>query len=286
MDLSYEATSRTLKIDTGTLHYHVAGSGEPLILLHGSGPGVSGWSNFGNNLPAFAAHFRCYIVDLPGFGASEAIEGGHPMMSSPGAIVAFCAALGITRARFVGNSMGGGVAMMIALANPDLVERFVSIGGIGINIFSPMPPEGIRLLADFTETPSREALVRWLHSMVYDRSIITEALIEERFESAMRPEILAWSRKMYSHEALATIYANLTGANGTPLWANLARIRCPVLLAWGRDDRVTPVDMGLLPMRLIPRCELHTFYDCGHWAMIERKAEFESTALAFLQRPA
>ena len=67
MDLSYEATSRTLKIDTGTLHYHVAGTGEPLILLHGSGPGVSGWSNFGNNLPAFAAHFRCYIVDLPGF---------------------------------------------------------------------------------------------------------------------------------------------------------------------------------------------------------------------------
>ena len=255
-------------------------------MLHGSGPGVSGWSNFGNNLPSFAAHFRCYIIDLPGFGASSAIEGGHPMMSSPGAIMSFCAALGITQARFLGNSMGGGIATMLALSDPALVERFVSIGGIGINIFSPMPPEGIRLLADFTEAPSREALVRWLHSMVFDRAIITEDFIEERLASAMRPEILAWSRKMYSHEALAAIYANLTGATGTPLWANLARVRCPVLLAWGRDDRVTPIDMGLLPMRLIPRCEMHTFYDCGHWAMIERKKEFESAALAFLLREA
>ena len=66
--------------------------------------------------------------------------------------------------------------------------------------------------------------------------------------------------------------------------ATLAKIKAPTLVLWGRDDRVTPLDGALAAMRLIPRCELHVFYDCGHWAMIERKDEFESTVLAYLAR--
>ena len=284
MSYTYEATSQKLKTKNGVLHYHVAGSGPPLILLHGSGPGVSGWANFAANLPTFAAHFRCYIVDMPGFGESDPIEGGHPMASAPGAVIEFCKAMNIPRARFIGNSMGGAVTTMIAVPHPEMVERFISIGGIGVNIFSSMPSEGIRLLVEFVENPSREAMIRWLHSMVYDRSILTDAFIDERMRNATKPLALAWARKMYSTAALGEIVKNVSGANGPPMWASLARIQCPVLLTWGRDDRVSPIDMALLPMRLIPRCELHTFYDCGHWAMIERKAEFESVALSFLLR--
>ena len=64
----------------------------------------------------------------------------------------------------------------------------------------------------------------------------------------------------------------------------LRRIQAPTLLTWGRDDRVTPLDGAIAPLRLIPRCELHVFPDCGHWAMIERKAEWESVVLSFLRR--
>jgi pimeloyl-ACP methyl ester carboxylesterase len=66
--------------------------------------------------------------------------------------------------------------------------------------------------------------------------------------------------------------------------AMLTKIKAPTLVMFGRDDRVTPMDGSLAAMRLIPQCELHVFYDCGHWAMIERKDEFESTVLAFLAR--
>ncbi|GFG80102.1 hypothetical protein MPRG_33780 [Mycobacterium paragordonae] len=58
----------------------------------------------------------------------------------------------------------------------------------------------------------------------------------------------------------------------------------PTLLTWGRDDRVSPLDMAIIPMRTIPNAELHVFPNCGHWAMIEAKAAFESTVLAFLSR--
>jgi pimeloyl-ACP methyl ester carboxylesterase len=64
----------------------------------------------------------------------------------------------------------------------------------------------------------------------------------------------------------------------------LGRIQAPTLLCWGRDDRVAPLDGAIAPLRLIPRCELHVFPDCGHWAMLERKAAFESVVLSFLLR--
>src|SRR3546814_3316470 len=93
--------------------------------------------------------------------------------------------------------MGGVVATRFAIANPDRVERLVTIGGMGRNIFSPSPGEGINLLTDFVEDPTRERLVAWLNSMVFDQSLVTEELIEERLALALEPETLAASKRMY-----------------------------------------------------------------------------------------
>src|SRR4051812_14981356 len=207
---SYEQTSRFLDTPQGRLHYHEAGKGDPLVLLHGSGPGVSGWSNFEGNLPLFAQHFRCLVLDLPGFGESEPPAQGHPMLDAPAAVLRFCDALKIDQAHFIGNSMGGAVTTTVAMQRPELVRRFISIGGIGVNLFSTMPSEGIKLLVDFTETPSREALVRWLQSMVYDQSLITEELIEDRLRRASEPKGLEWARRMYSRTAVSMITKNLS----------------------------------------------------------------------------
>jgi pimeloyl-ACP methyl ester carboxylesterase len=284
VEYTYEATSRWVDTPAGRLHYHDAGNGPALVMLHGSGPGVSGWANFNGQLPSFAERFRCLILDMPGFGASELPEGGHPAAGAPAAVIAFCEALGITQACFVGNSLGGAVASSVAIQRPELVTRFVSIGGIGVNIFSTLPAEGLRLLVEFVEEPSRGSLIRWLGSMVFDPSFVTEDLIHSRLELATKPDTLAAIRKMYSRAGIEAIAKQMSGAEGTPAWANLAKIKCPTLLVWGRDDKVSPIDLALLPMRLIPKCELHTFYDCGHWVMLERKAEFESVVLAFLTR--
>lgn len=283
-DLTFESTSRFLETSHGRLHYHEAGAGEPVVLLHGSGPGVSGWANFSAQLALFAKHFRCLVLDMPGFGDSELGEGQHPMGHAPDAVIRFCDGLGITNARFVGNSLGANVTASVALQRPDLVGRFVAIGGIGVNIFSSMPAEGMRMLVDFVEEPTRANLVRWLHSMVYDPAYVTEELIQTRLERATEPKTLESIRKLYTRAGFAAIARQISGADATPQWAMLAKIACPTLLVWGRDDRVSPIDMALLPMRLMPRCELHTFHDCGHWVMMERKAEFEEVVLAFLKR--
>ncbi|WP_375485876.1 alpha/beta fold hydrolase [uncultured Mycobacterium sp.] len=285
LDVSYEATFREIETDAGVLRYHEAGDGPPLLLLHGSGPGVTGWRNFRGVLAAFAEQYHCLALEFPGFGVSDDF-GGRPMLTAFDAVVRFVDALGLDTVDIVGNSMGGAVAINYAIAHRERVQRLVTIGGIGRNIFSPGPPEGIRLLQEFTEDPSRERLIRWLHSMVYDPTVVTEELIEERWQHATEPKTLAAARRMYSKDAFAQMTKAMDAAKAPQPWAIMHRLTAPTLITWGRDDRVSPLDMALIPMRTIPNAELHVFPNCGHWTMIEAKDAFVSVVLGFLSRKA
>jgi 2-hydroxy-6-oxonona-2,4-dienedioate hydrolase len=280
-ELTKEGTSRFLESEK--IHYHEAGQGPALILIHGSGPGVTGWANFRGNIGVFAQHYHCFIVDLPGYGGSAPVE-GNPMATAAQAIIRFMDDKKIDKAHIIGNSLGGLVGSIVAAQHPARVNRFVAIGGIGYNIFTPFPGEGITLLSEFAENPTRENLVRWLRSMVYDESLITEALIEERMKQALEPNTLASTRALYSKAALNGLKAMNAGPNAAASFAHLASIQAPTLLTWGRDDKVSAMDRALVPMRMVPNCELHVFSNCGHWTMIERKAEFENVVLAFLAR--
>ncbi|MET7774018.1 alpha/beta fold hydrolase [Nocardia sp. NPDC005366] len=284
VDTSAVPELRELPTEHGVLRYRESGDGPPLLLLHGSGLGVTGWRNFRGNLPTFAQHYRTLILEFPGFGVSDDFGAAHPMMSAQTAVTALLDGLGLDRMRIIGNSMGGFVATEFALASPDRVERLVTIGGAGTNVFSPQPGEGIIRLGEFVENPTRDRLVAWLRSMVYDPAVVTEEMIEERWEQASDPEILENSRRMYGSAALARMADVSRNAETTPGWANLRRISTPTLITWGRDDRVSPVDMSLIPMRTLQHGEVHIFPNCGHWVMIEQKAAWEAVVLAFLGR--
>ncbi|MED5800621.1 alpha/beta fold hydrolase [Gordonia sp. Z-3] len=277
-------STHELSTSRGTLRYHKIGVGPDLLLLHGSGPGVTGLRNFSGNLTFFSQHFRCLVLEFPGFGVSDDF-GAHPMVTALDAVRELVDGLSLTDLSIIGNSMGGGVALSYAAAHPANVGRLVTIGGIGKNIVSSGPSEGIRLLQEFTDAPSRERLVRWLHSMVYDPALITDELIEERWEQATVPTTLGSARRMYGSEAFAAMIAAMENSDSPPPWSMLHKVTAPTLVTWGRDDRVSPLDMALIPMRTIPNAELHVFPRCGHWAMIEQKAAFENVVSAFLHRP-
>ncbi len=280
---THDDTKRVLETDKGLIHYHEAGEGPALLLLHGSGPGVTGWENFKGNLPVFAEHFHSYIVNLPGYAESTPVP-GHPMVVTVEAVLRFMDEKKIAKAHIIGNSLGGMVGSMFAAQHPTRVERLVTIGGIGFGLFGPFPNEGINLLAEFAEDPTRERLVQWLRSMVFDEALVTDELIESRFKQATTPQMLATTRQLYSRASIKALAEMARGPNAVQSFAYLASVQAPTLICWGRDDRVSALDRGLIPMRLIPNGELHVFANCGHWVMIERKAEFESTVLAFLKR--
>lgn len=282
-DVSFEGTRKELDTSLGVLRYHEAGDGPPLLLLHGSGPGVTGWRNYRGVLADLAEHFRCLVLEFPGFGVSDPGD-GHPMVMAQKAVGQFLDGLGLDSVDVIGNSMGGIIATKVAMDEPERISKLVTIGGMGKSVLSQGPSEGIKLLMEFTDDPSRERLIRWLLSMVHDPAVVTEELIEERWTLATEPITLEIARRMYSSKAFAASAAAAAAADAPPYWSRLGKITAPTLLTWGRDDRVSPVDMSLLPMRDIPNSELHVFPNCGHWTMIEAREAWLSAVLAFLTR--
>ncbi|HVK24849.1 MAG TPA: alpha/beta fold hydrolase [Actinokineospora sp.] len=268
-------------VDTGgfKVHYQEAGDGKPLVLLHGGGPGASGWSNFGANLPVFAERFRTIVVDQPGYGKSDKPEvQGQYFTFSADALLSTMDELGVEKADLVGNSLGGGTAVRFALRHPDRAGRLVLMapGGLGLNVFAPDPTEGVQRLARFGSAPTKENLAEFLRTLVYDRSLVTDELVDERFAAAADP---------LSIKAMASMGASFmrpdTFEEGM-LWREAHRLRQRVLLVWGREDRVNPLDGALVALKLISRAQLHVFGRCGHWAQLEKFAEFNRLVLDFL----
>lgn len=282
VELTAESTSRYAQVRPDLrLHYHEAGvgNGPTIVLLHGGGPGASSWSNFARNIPVLAEHFHVIAVDQPGYGRSDKPT-EHPQyfVHSASALKDLLDHLEITsRVHLLGNSLGGGAAVRFALDHPDRAGKLVLMGpgGLSTNLFAPDPTEGVKLLSKFNYEPTRENLAAFLRIMVFDQSLVTDELIEERFASASTPEALAATRAMGKSFASADFEKGM-------LWRDAYKLRQPVLLIWGREDRVNPLDGALVATKLIPRAQLHVFGGCGHWAQLEKFHEFNRLAIDFL----
>ncbi|MFF4826743.1 4,5:9,10-diseco-3-hydroxy-5,9,17-trioxoandrosta-1(10),2-diene-4-oate hydrolase [Streptomyces sp. NPDC001312] len=287
MTYDYDTTSRTVKAGGLTLHYHEAGpegaSAEApvVIMLHGGGPGASAWSNFGRNLAPFArAGLRTLLVDQPCFGKSDKPEPDTDYFTfSANAVAALMDELGIEQAGFVGNSLGGGTATRLALDHPAKVGKLLLMGpgGISVNIFAPDPTEGIKHLFAFNSAPepTREQMRTFLTTLAYDASVVTDDFLEERYAQATDPEARLGAARM------GAAFANPAWAERTMLWREAHRITQPVLLTWGREDRVNPVDGAFVALKTIPNARLHVFPHCGHWAQTEKFDAFNRLAIDF-----
>lgn len=290
--LDRESTRHTAEVETQatgriTLSYHEAGeatelgAGLPLVMLHGGGPGASSWSNFGSTLPGFAAGFRTLLVDQPGFGASDKppVVGNYYRFAAD-AVVALLDGLGLEKVHLLGNSLGGGTAMRLALTYPDRVGRLVLMGpgGLSLNLFHADPTQGVQRLMDFAAKPSREALRAFISTMVVNQGLVTDELVEERFADATAPG---------AQEAMASMgmsFWNAETAEDGMLWREAHRLRQHTLLTWGREDRVNPLDGAFAALKLIRKAQLHVFPNCGHWAQIEAAEEFIEIGTGFLAR--
>lgn len=284
-DVAHDVAIKTEAAGEISLRYYDLGSPEgdrlPLVMLHGGGPGASSWSNFGTALEGFAADFRTILVDQPGFGASDKPEVvGNYYRFAGDAVIALLDELGLKKVHLLGNSLGGGTAMRIALTYPDRVGRLVLMGpgGLSLNLFHADPTEGVQRLMDFSGDPTREALKAFISTMVVDQKLVTDELVEERFADATAPG---------AREAMASMgwsFYNPETAEDGMLWREAHRLRHHTLLTWGREDRVNPLDGAFPALKLIPKAQLHVFPRCGHWAQIEAADEFREVAVNFLKR--
>ncbi|WP_280496111.1 alpha/beta fold hydrolase [Nocardia farcinica] len=272
MTITQESAARTVTTRDWTLRYYEAGPADarPIVLLHGSGPGATGWSNFAGNIPALAERFHVYAVDLPGWSESDAVT--VDQLDHPAAAVQFLDAVGIEQAAFVGNSMGGHTALRLAIDHPERVSHLVTMGppiGTMPTLFGAGdgPSEGLKVLIAAYRDPSPENMRRLVEVMTFDKArFATPELVRARSDAALaRPE------------HLRNYVAGLPAGAPIPHWVDrskLADIAAPTLLIHGKDDRVVSYENTLFLLAHIPDSRAVLLNRCGHWAMIEHAAEF------------
>ena len=276
------STSKFVRIEHGgqalNIHYNDVGSGaETVVMLHGSGPGATGWANFHRNIePLAQAGYRVILMDCPGWGKSDSIVNtGSRSELNAAFLKALLDALALERVHIVGNSMGGHSAVAFALAHPERVGKLILMGGGtgGPSLYAPMPTEGIKQLNAVYREPSIENLKRLMNVFVYDASAITDALMEQRLANIL-------ARRDHLENFLASLAAN--PKQFTDYGPRLGEIKAKTLVIWGRDDRFVAMDTGLKLIAGIPDAQLHVFNRCGHWVQWEHADAFNRMVLDFL----
>lgn len=266
------ATGTMIEVDGLPTHYHEAGDGPPLLLIHGSGPGVSAWANWRLVMPELAKHFRVIAYDQVGFNRtlpSGEVRYGRDTWTRHG--LALVEALGIEHFDLIGNSMGGSIALSMAVARPEAIGRVALMGTMGMP--GPIPPG---LDAVWGYTPGQENMRRTIELLSHDQSINTPELVELRYQASIAPGIdEAWQamfpapRQRWMDDLALSL-------------DELRSIEHEVLLVHGYDDKVIPFQQtSLALMDVLSDARMHVFGNTGHWVQIERTSDFNRLVIDY-----
>jgi len=285
-EVTERGTSRTVQTKKWKLHYHDAGEGYPVIMLHGAGPGATGWSNFSRNVAGLSSRYRMLALDFPGWGDSDTLDPTEYPRNAANAeaTLLLMDELGIEKAALVGNSMGGAATLEFAARYPDRLSHCITMGAgffVGPNVYSPGGlTEGLRIVRETYQDPSPANFRRLVSIFVYDSSFVSDELCEMRSRNSLKnPEHLKNFLKGYGPNGAIGNWGLPPGE----LLAKLAAYQGPSLFIHGRDDRVVPMENSLKLVSLVPNSVAHIVNRCGHWTQIEHADAFNALIDAFLQ---
>ncbi|MDR1060803.1 MAG: alpha/beta fold hydrolase [Clostridiales bacterium] len=254
-------------------NYHDLGEGFPVVLLHGSGPGVTAWANWNKLFPLLSGSFRVVAPDLAGFGFTEREQGAvYSMNNWVQQAIDLFDALKIEKANVVGNSFGGALALSLAIKYPERVNKLVLMGSMGVTF-----PISYGLDQVWGYTPSEANMEELLEIFTYDHSFATKELIRTRYESSMQPGFQESFSSMFPQPRQKSVESMAGNQN------YIRNIPHETLIIHGREDRVIPLETSLKLIQLIDRAQLHIFGRCGHWTQIERTREFADLLLNFFK---
>jgi pimeloyl-ACP methyl ester carboxylesterase len=264
-------------IDAGGIQtgYLEAGAGDPVVMLHGSGPGVSAMANWQHNIGALSQRFRVLAPDIVGFGATKRPDDiVYSLRTWTDHIWAFLDAHDIERAAIVGNSLGGRIALQMATDRPDRITKMVLMGAPGVGMTLT---EGLAALRAYQ--PSHEAMRDLLRNyFAVDPTMITDDLVAIRYEASVTDGAYEAYRAMFFDPRHAGSELGITAEEARA-------IDTPALLVHGREDKVVPMQVSVTMLGLLPNADLHVFSACGHWTQIERADEFSALVADYLARP-
>lgn len=252
------------------LHDH--GAGFPVLLIHGSGPGVTAWANWRLTIPELAKERRVIAPDMLGFGYTERpADNQYSMDRWLAHLLALLDELAIQQVDLVGNSYGGALALALAIRYPHRVRRLVLMGSVGVSF-----PLTDGLDAAWGYQPSLPSMRQLLNIFAYDRSLVTDELAQLRYQASIREGF---------HESFSAMFPAPRQRWIEALASNEEDIRSlphETLIIHGREDQVIPLQNSLTLAQWIPCAQLHIFGHCGHWTQIEHRSRFNRLLADFL----
>lgn len=251
---------------------HEHGKGFPLMLIHGSGPGVTAWANWRLVMPELAKQRRVIAPEMLGFGYSE--RPANPDYQRDVWVehaIGVLDALGIEQADLVGNSFGGGIALALAIRYPQRVRRLVLMGSVGVSF--PIT-DGLDRVWGYE--PSFQTMRSLMDTFAYDRALVTDELAELRYQASIRPGFQESFAQMFP--APRQRWVDGLASNE----ADIRAVQHETLVIHGREDQVIPLQASLQLAQLIPNAQLHVYGHCGHWTQIEHAGRFARLVEDFL----
>ena len=254
------------------VNYHDHGSGFPVVMIHGSGPGVSAFVNWRLVMPELARQRRVLAPDMVGFGFTERPAGMvYTLDNWVDQVIAFLDTMNLPQVDLVGNSFGGALSLALTVRHPERVRRLVLMGAAGVSF--PITQE----LDDvWGYEPSFENMRRIMDVFAYDRNLVNDELARLRYEASIRPGFQESYASMFPAPRQRWVDALATADDA------IAGISHETLIIHGREDKVIPLENSLRLSRLIARSQLHVFGRCGHWTQIEHAKRFSQLVSNFL----
>ena len=254
--------------------YVRAGSGHPLVLMHGGAPGACSLVNYGPVIePLGEMGFTVYAFDQPGYGYTD-----NPTDFSAeyrfAHAKAFIDAVGLDRYHFIGNSAGVYPGLRLALEDPRMARLIIIAGGGFGGQVSPEAQEMGRRhgqdLADYT--PSVENMRKMLSGTIFNQDRVTEELVQLRYEMSGGRHFEAQQKRRGTPPA-------------KPIGDEIPNMKVKTLVMWGRNDRGSAIEQAYRAFEVIPNAELHTFNNCAHWPMWDQTGRFVTVVADFLNAP-
>ena len=255
------------------IHYLDEGEGEAVMFLHGSGPGASGHSNFKGNYPSLvAAGYRCLVPDHIGYGFSDKPDDrDHPLAFFVECMIQTLDCAGVDRCTLVGNSLGGAVALGMALEYPERVDKLILMapGGLSeLHQYQQMPGMQKVFAVFGSGEPVTHEVMKDLFAtgLMHNPAHATDELVAERMQIM----------QIMNGHVMATMQIPV-------LTDRLKELDCPVLGFWGLNEQMMP-ENGIMAMaHNIKQLRLVLVSECGHWVMVEHEDMFNRYCLDFLQ---
>lgn len=263
---------QTVQVGECRINYHDRGEGDPILFIHGSGPGVTAWANWRGVIPVIEEHARVIAPDMYGFGYTTC-PSGIPLNTEAwvAQLLGLLEALDIDSVSVVGNSFGGAIAMALASRHPARVKRLVLMGAAGVSF--PLT-DGLNKVWGYQ--PSIAAMRELMQLFAYDHSIINDDLVLMRYIASIRDDVQTRFAQLFPEPRQQGIEMLALEESA------LRSLQQPTLLIHGRDDQVIPLEASERMLRLIPHADLHVFGECGHWVQIEKAAAFARLLCDFL----